>query len=166
MSNVPLRPRCYIASPLGFHEAGRHYYREVYLPALGAVVEPVDPWTLTTPEEIDGARRTGTLRETLLAAGRRNAEAIRSSTFVAAFLDGQELDSGTAAEVGYGAGLGKRCFGLRTDLRQAGEQGMTLNLQVETFVVDSGGEIAATLEDLVKALRLAADAIMSRPNIV
>jgi nucleoside 2-deoxyribosyltransferase len=166
VSDAPERPRCYVASPLGFHEAGRHYYREVYLPALGTVVEPVDPWTLTTPEQIDKARRAGTLRETLLAAGRRNAEAIRSSAFVAAFLDGQELDSGTAAEVGYGAGLGKRCFGLRTDLRQAGEEGMTVNLQVETFVVDSGGEIAATLEDLVEALRLTAGTIGPRPDLV
>ncbi len=156
MSDAPERPRCYVASPLGFHEAGRHYYREVYLPALSAVVEPVDPWTLTTPEEIDSAKRAGTLRETLLATGRRNTAAIRSSALIAAFLDGQELDSGTAAELGYGAGLGKPCFGLRTDLRQAGEEGITVNLQVETFVVDSGGEIAATLDDLVEALRLAA----------
>lgn len=154
-----------MASPLGFYEAGRHYYSEVYLPALRAVVEPVDPWTLTTPEQIDRARREGVLRETLLAAGRRNAEAIRSSTFVAAFLDGQELDSGTAAEVGYGAGLGKRCFGLRTDLRQAGELGMTVNLQVETFVVDSGGEIATTLEGLVEALELAARTIGQRASL-
>jgi nucleoside 2-deoxyribosyltransferase len=166
MSDVPERPRCYVASPLGFYEAGRHYYREVYLPALRAVVEPVDPWALTTPEQIDRAKRAGTLRETLLAAGRRNAEAIRSSVLLAAFLDGQELDSGTAAEVGYAAGLGKRCFGLRTDLRQAGEEGMAVNLQVETFVLDSGGEIAATLEELVDALGLAAETIGPRPNIV
>jgi nucleoside 2-deoxyribosyltransferase len=166
VSDPPERPRCYVASPLGFHEAGRVYYRDVYLPALATVVEPVDPWTLTTPGQIEEAKRAGTLRDTLLAAGRRNAAAICSSAFIAAFLDGQELDSGTVAEVGYGAGLGKRCFGLRTDLRQAGEEGMTVNLQVETFVVDSGGEIAATLEDLVEALGLAAKAIAPRPNFV
>src|ERR1019366_5438209 len=38
------KPRCYVASPLGFTEAGRVYYRKVFLPALAAVVEPIDPW--------------------------------------------------------------------------------------------------------------------------
>src|SRR3954454_21843897 len=40
------RPRCYIASPLGFSEAGRYYYSEVYLRGLARVVDPVDPWSL------------------------------------------------------------------------------------------------------------------------
>ena len=43
----PARPRCYVASPLGFTEAGRRYYADVYLPALAEVVTPVDPWTLS-----------------------------------------------------------------------------------------------------------------------
>ena len=33
MSDPAARPRCYVASPLGFTAAGRHWYREVYLPA-------------------------------------------------------------------------------------------------------------------------------------
>jgi len=150
------RQRCYIASPLGFSEAGRHYYREVYLPALAAVVEPVDPWALTTPEEIDNARATGCEREMMLKIGRRNTEAIRSSHLLAALLEGQEVDSGTAAELGYAAGLGKPCFGLRSDFRQTGEEGVAVNLQVESFVIQSGGEIVASLEELITVLREAA----------
>jgi nucleoside 2-deoxyribosyltransferase len=146
-------PRCYIASPLGFDEAGRHYYREVYLPALRAVVEPVDPWALTTQAEIDAARAAGRLRDMMLEVGRRNAKAIRSSSLLVALLDGQEPDSGTVAELGYAAGLGKRCFGLRSDFRQTGEDGVSVNLQVETFVVDSGGAIAHTLAELVAVIR-------------
>jgi nucleoside 2-deoxyribosyltransferase len=130
-------PRCYLASPLGFSEAGRHYYSQVYLPALAAVVEPVDPWALTTPADI----------------GRRNAEAIKSCTLLAALLDGQEVDAGTAAEVGYAAALGLRCYGLRTDLRESGEPGATVNLQVEWFITASGGAIVSTLDELVAALR-------------
>ena len=38
------------------------------------------------------------------------------------------------------------------DLRQNGEDGVSVNLQVETFVVDSGGEIASTLAGLVAAI--------------
>jgi nucleoside 2-deoxyribosyltransferase len=139
--------RCYIASPLGFTEAGRDYYNRVYLPALAAVVEPVDPWTLDTVTPPGASER-----ERALAIGRVNAEAIRSCELLVANLDGQEPDSGTVAELGYGAALGLRCFGLRSDLRQSGEPGVAVNLQVETFVVDSGGAMVATLQELVAAL--------------
>lgn len=151
-----MRPRCYIASPLGFTEAGRHYYERVYLPSLAEVVEPVDPWALTTPEELAEAQATGRLGELALTIGRRNAQAIRSCALLAAQLDGQEVDSGTAAEVGFAAALGLRCFGLRSDLRQTGEPGVAVNLQLEAFIADSGGRVVATLEELVAALATAA----------
>jgi nucleoside 2-deoxyribosyltransferase len=149
------RPRCYVASPLGFNEPGRSYYNEVYLPALSAAVEPVDPWKLTTAQEIDDARSRNTLREMRLEIGRRNIEAIKSSDMLAALLDGQEPDSGTVAELGYAAGLGKRCFALRSDLRQAGEEGGKINLQVEAFVIGSGGAMTTTLAELVTELERA-----------
>ncbi len=141
------RPRCYVASPLGFTEAGRDYYARVMLPALADVVAPVDPWALDAMVAPDAAPR-----ERALAIGRANAEAIRSCELLIAVLDGQEPDAGTVAELGYGAGLGLRCFGLRSDLRQSGEPGVAVNLQVETFVIDSGGAIVATLAELVAAL--------------
>ena len=135
-------PRCYIASPLGFTEAGRYYQREVFLPALARVVEPVDPWELATEKEAADA----------LEIARRNADAIRSCTMLAALLDGQEPDAGTVAEVGFAAALGLRCFGLRSDFRQSGEPGVSVNLQVEGFIVESGGAVVSTLEELVRAL--------------
>jgi nucleoside 2-deoxyribosyltransferase len=145
-------PRCYVASPLGFTEAGRDYYARVYLPALAAVVTTVDPWALTTAQEIAAAVADGRERELALEIGRRNLAAIRTCPLLAAFLDGQEADSGTVAEVGFAAGLGVRCFGLRTDLRASGEEGVALNLQVETLIVDSGGVITGSLAALVAAL--------------
>lgn len=148
-----MRPRCYVASPLGFTAPGRAWSEHVLLPALVAVVEPVDPWSLVTTAELEQARRAGRERELALEIGARNAAAIRSCALLAAILDGQELDSGTAAEVGYGAALGLRCFGLRTDLRQSGEPGVAVNLQVEAFIVSSGGSIVTTLDALVAALR-------------
>lgn len=148
-----MRPRCYVASPLGFTASGRDWNERVLLPALAAVVQPVDPWTLATVAELEQARSDGRERELALEIGLRNAAAIRSCRLLAAVLDGQELDSGTAAEVGYATALGLRCVGLRTDLRQAGEQGVAVNLQVEAFIVSSGGAIVTTLEDLVDVLR-------------
>ncbi|MGH2917944.1 MAG: nucleoside 2-deoxyribosyltransferase [Solirubrobacteraceae bacterium] len=146
------RPRCYIASPLGFSEAGRAYYVERYLPALSEHVEPVDPWTLTEPAAFAAARATGRERELGLEVGARNAEAIEAAQLLIAQLDGQEVDSGTAAEVGYAAALGRPCLGLRTDVRDSGEPGMAVNLQVEAFIALSGGFIAGSLDELVARL--------------
>ena len=150
------RPRCYVASPLGFTAGGRHWYHEVYLPALAAVVEPVDPWALTDPAEVEAAVRDGREQQLCREIGARNTAALRTCRLLVALLDGQELDSGTVAELGYGAALGLTCFGLRTDLRRSGEAGARCNLQVEAFVLESGGEIATTLAELVAALGQAA----------
>jgi nucleoside 2-deoxyribosyltransferase len=156
------RPRCYVASPLGFTEAGRYYYYREYLPRLESVVEPADPWSLTTAEEVQQAQENGESGPFALEIGRRNAAAIRRCSLLAAYLEGQEPDSGTVAEVGYAAALGLRCFGLRSDFRQAGENGACLNLQVESFIVESGGTIVATLDELVAILGEAAEAKQSQ----
>src|SRR3954468_2270975 len=57
------RPHAYIASPLRFSEAGRTYYVERSLPALREHVLPVDPWTLSLPEEFAAAATAGRERE-------------------------------------------------------------------------------------------------------
>jgi nucleoside 2-deoxyribosyltransferase len=146
------RPRCYIASPLGFSEAGRDYYATRYLPALAEHVEPVDPWTLTSPDEFITAREQQREYELGIAVGARNAEAIRGAQMLIAHLDGQEVDAGTAAEVGYAAALGLPCLALRSDLRSSGEPGMHVNLQLEAFVVLSGGFVAGSLAELLERL--------------
>jgi nucleoside 2-deoxyribosyltransferase len=153
VSADPARPRCYVASPLGFTEAGRDWYARVYLPALAEVVEPVDPWGLTDATEVAAAVREGREGEFCREIGRRNTAALRTCTVLVALLEGQELDAGTVAELGYGAALGLRCYGLRTDIRRTGEAGARVNLQVEAFVLDSGGEIAGSLDELLVLIR-------------
>lgn len=145
-------PRCYVASPLGFTAAGRHWYRQVYLPALESAVEVVDPWSLTSESEIEAAAGEGRAEQLCREIGARNTAALRTCTVLVALLDGQEPDAGTVAELGYAAALGLTCFGLRTDLRQSGEAGARCNLQVQAFVLESGGEIVSTLEELLAAL--------------
>jgi nucleoside 2-deoxyribosyltransferase len=146
------RPRAYVASPLGFSEAGRAYYAERYLPALREHVEPVDPWALSAPEEFAAARAEGREHELGLVVGARNAEAISGAQLLIAHLDGQEVDAGTASEVGYASALGLPCLALRSDLRSSGEPGMVVNLQVESFVVLSGGFVVRSLEALIAEL--------------
>jgi nucleoside 2-deoxyribosyltransferase len=146
------RPRAYVASPLGFSEAGRAYYAERYLPALREHVDPVDPWALSAAEEFDAARGAGRAHELGLEVGARNAAAIAGAQLVIAHLDGQEVDAGTASEVGYAAALGLPCLALRSDLRTSGEPGMVVNLQVEAFVVLSGGFVVRSLDELLAEL--------------
>ena len=146
------RPRAYVASPLGFSEAGRPYYAERYLPALAEHVEPVDPWTLSLPAEFEAALEAGREHAFGLEVGARNADAIRGAQLLIAQLDGQEVDAGTASEVGYAAALGLPCVALRSDLRASGEPGMSVNLQVEAFVALSGGFLAGSLDELVRRL--------------
>ena len=146
------RPRAYIASPLGFSEAGRSYYAERYLPALAAHVDPVDPWTLSQPGEFAAAAAAGGEQAFGIEVGARNARAIAGAQLLIAQLDGQEVDAGTAAEVGYGAALGLPCLGVRSDLRRSGEPGMQVNLQLEAFIVLSGGFLAGSLDELLARL--------------
>lgn len=148
------RPRCYIASPLGFSEAGRDYYTRRYLPALAEHVEPVDPWALSQGAEFEAAAAQDRRHAFGIEVGARNARAIRSARLLIAQLDGQEVDAGTAAEVGYAAAAQLICLGIRSDLRASGEPGMHVNLQLEAFVVLSGGFIARSLDEL--GARLAA----------
>ena len=143
------RPRCYVASPLGFSEAGREYYAARYLPALAEHVDPVDPWALSVPDEFERAAVEGRSAAFGLEVGARNAQAIRSARLLIAQLDGQEVDAGTAAEVGYAAAAGLICLGVRSDLRSSGEPGMRVNLQLQAFIALSGGFIAGSLGELV-----------------
>jgi nucleoside 2-deoxyribosyltransferase len=146
------RPRAYVASPLGFSEAGRDYYATRYLPALAEHVEPIDPWALTAPEEFATAREQGRAYELGIEVGARNAAAIRGAQLVIAQLDGQEVDAGTAAEVGFAAALGLPCLAVRSDLRTSGEPSMHVNLQLEAFVVLSGGFLVSSLAELTQRL--------------
>jgi nucleoside 2-deoxyribosyltransferase len=151
MSVRDSRPRCYVASPLGFTEGGRSYYEKEFLPAIAKVVVPFDPWAIG--REVDLLSLS--VGDAMNLVGSRNAEAIANSSLLVAYLDGQELDCGTAAEVGYAAAKGVVCFGLRTDLRATGDLGASVNVQVEWFVRANGGSIVGSLSELVHALQMA-----------
>jgi nucleoside 2-deoxyribosyltransferase len=112
----------------------------------------VDPWALSNAAEFTTARAEGREHELGLEVGARNAAAIAGAQLLIAHLDGQEVDAGTASEVGYAAALGLPCLAVRSDLRSSGEPGMTVNLQVEAFVALSGGFVVRSLADLLARL--------------
>ncbi|MFT4034946.1 MAG: nucleoside 2-deoxyribosyltransferase [Patulibacter sp.] len=156
-------PSVYVASPFGFSVATRGYYDDVLLPALRAAGwTPHDPWadqdgTVTARLQAIGrlppTEQLVALRElngTLAAA---NERLLRSADAVFAVLDGPDVDSGTAAEIGFAAALGHPVAGLRLDTRRTGDNhGTTVNLQVEHWVTLG---VHRTLEAAVLALAAA-----------
>ncbi len=152
--------RRYVASPLGFAEAGRHFHDDRLLPLLrDPGHEPLDPWALADAGEVArvtalpwGAARREAWRALNAAIAETNRRAIESAHGVVAVLDGVDVDSGTAAEIGFAFGRGKRIVGYRGDFRLAADhEGALVNLQVEYFIDASGGELAR-VADLPAAL--------------
>ena len=64
----------------------------------------------------------------------KNEAAIQNSDIIVAVLDGTDVDSGTAWEIGYAYARGKPILGLRTDFRTLGIEG-TVNLMIERSVI-------------------------------
>jgi nucleoside 2-deoxyribosyltransferase len=157
------RQRAYLASPLGFAASTQGFMAEL-VRALGEVVDVENPWDLGGQELASAFakanalvgydERVAALHEIDLGIGAQNEAAIRRSDIVVAVLDGVDIDSGTASEIGFAYGLGMRSYGLRTDWRLAGDNiGATVNLQVQYWIEASGGAIFAGVDDLVAALR-------------
>lgn len=144
--------RVYVASPLGFTASTRDYYERRVLQGLrDAGCVPLDPWAgQDGPPDAAGS---DALASWSLGVGRRNTELIEESDALLAILDGPDVDSGTAAEVGYAAARGKPIVGVRDDLRLAGDNaGVSVNLQVEYFIRSTGGSIAPDLEQGLQRL--------------
>lgn len=146
--------KAYLASPYGFSDSTRYFLEKVYVPTLKEVVEVINPWELTSLKEIKDAEAAGRLEKFNMEIGKRNEDAISSADIVIAALDGQEVDAGVAAEIGFAAAKGKRIIGYRSDIRESGEKAVTVTLQVQYFIEASGGKIVKNLDELKKALQI------------
>lgn len=146
----------YLASPLGFAESTRPFMEQLKK-MLSAHVEVVNPWDdHAFDEEIERAKeipdrgeRLARFAEINTEIARRNERRIRDCDGVIAVLDGVDVDSGTASEIGFAYALGKRIDGLRTDFRQTGEnEAAVVNLQVRYWIDASGGRLVTSIADL------------------
>jgi nucleoside 2-deoxyribosyltransferase len=153
--------KIYLASPLGFSEVGRDFYYRILIPELERSGHDVlDPWKLTDAGKIAavlgmpfGVSRREAWRALNSEIGRNNHAALDICAAVVAVLDGVDVDSGTASEIGYAFAKGKPIVGYRGDLRlSADNEALTVNLQVEYFIRASGGDIVSTLDQLPGAL--------------
>ncbi|CAN5601544.1 nucleoside 2-deoxyribosyltransferase [soil metagenome] len=152
--------KIYLASPLGFAASTAQFMEELAA-SLSQHVEVINPWDDHRFDD-EFARAQGIAdRSERLAVyylantelGRSNAASITGSDGVVAVLDGVDVDSGTASEIGFAFAKGKRIYGLRTDFRLAGDnEGSIVNLQVQYFIEASGGEIHTVVDGLVEAV--------------
>jgi nucleoside 2-deoxyribosyltransferase len=147
--------RLYVASACGFSEAGRVFLREFYQRLRDAGFEVEDPWDgimgLKQEEVLKGVEKAD--HDAAMKIGAENRNKMDASDVMIAILDGTDIDSGTASEVGYFFAKGKRVIGYRGDFRAAGDSGGVVNLQVQWFIESSGGKIYRTLGDVIDALR-------------
>lgn len=150
----------YLANPLGFSEAGSRFIREVLTPELARQgLELLNPFDLVDPARVNalhamqaGAARRDAWRMLNAEIGAGNVAAIDRCDAMLAVLDGVDVDSGTASEIGYAFARGKRIVGYRGDFRSAAEnEGSIVNLQVEYFVRATGGMIVTKVSDIAAA---------------
>jgi nucleoside 2-deoxyribosyltransferase len=155
----------YLASGLGFSAITKSGIASIkqYLENAGfRVYEPFqksDDLGMQIAQLLRDERDFDVLRNKLVEINheiaKRNADAIDDAQAIVAILDGgADLDSGVAAEIGYGTALGKKVVGFRTDFRCGGENpGSPINIQVEYFIRRSGGVIVGDLDALVAELQ-------------
>jgi nucleoside 2-deoxyribosyltransferase len=149
--------KIYLASPLGFSPENNHYLESIKqcLCLQGHTV--FCPWEQSqTSGDIEAAHQISDYRTRVSAfkviadrIGKINEDGIVQCDALLAVLDGAEVDSGTAGEVGFASAMGKLCFGLRTDIRNCGDFiEQPFNLQIMWFIERTGGRIFRKLGDL------------------
>lgn len=157
------KKRIYLASPLGFADSTRGFMAETIV-HLSEVVVVVNPWDDTSYGPAlhrahaltDISERKAAFHDMNLVIGAKNEAMIRSVDMLVAVLDGVDVDSGTAGEMGFAYGLGKPVYGLRTDFRITGDnEAAGVNLQLRYFIEQSGGAFVTTVEALIETLRSA-----------
>lgn len=118
------RKRIYLAGPLGFSEVGRAGQADITRLLIDLGYDVIDPFALAPSDEIEAILRLPSLnaqreawRDLNLRIGETNCKAIESCDALLAVLDGQDVDSGTAAEIGYAFARKKRIIGYRGDFR-------------------------------------------------
>ncbi len=157
-------PLLYLSSPLGFSEPMRRWMFEQLQPLLiKQGFRVLNPWVLN--RDVDREMRTIRGKKTAaaqLVATRKLTHAIGATNFAAldacdqvlAVLDGVDVDSGVAAELGYAFHAGKLLHGLATDRRLAHATDTTFcNATVQYLIEASGGRYFPSLAALRQAWR-------------
>jgi nucleoside 2-deoxyribosyltransferase len=155
--------KVYVASPYGFTDSGVEFMGKIMIPSIErASFQVLNPWKYSeeVARQIDEIKSTKDIVKQIelwknlnIEIGRNNETMINASQIVVAVLDGPDVDSGVAAEIGYAYALGKKIVGYRSDIRLTGDNiGAKVNVQIEHFIHNSQGEIVTNIHDLKDAL--------------
>ncbi|MCP4763020.1 MAG: 2-deoxyribonucleoside glycosidase [archaeon] len=156
---ISIKKSIYLAGGLGFSELGRYSF-EMLKKRIDSTFILIDPFEknnilgekifeIEINEKLTVEEAKNRLIPLNLEIGKNNEILIGKSDIIVANLDGTDVDSGTAAEIGYAYALGKQIFGYRGDFRHSGDNlGNLVNLQVEYFIIKSKGKIFQTIEEL------------------
>ena len=122
---------------------------------------------LYVPQENEGINDKNAYADSLMIT-KADYEVLMASDFLMAVIDGVEIDSGVAAEIGAFYTTGKPIFALYSDVRQQGRtnqkkidaliadgtenQFMYRNLFVIGMIKDSGGGVFSSIEELSEAI--------------
>lgn len=128
----------YLAAPL-FSEAERDFNRK-----LGEEIKSAGFKVFLPQEDSNNIKDEKNRQEIIF---NKNVAAIERSDIIAAVIDGTDVDSGTAWEIGYAFAKGKPIIGLRTDFRTLGIEG-TVNLMIERSLV-----LCASVPELLNRLK-------------
>lgn len=134
--------RAYIAGPL-FTLGERAFCRRVKETVARTGIEPVWPWDVTDQHELNGHQNGN---QFIFDA---NLQELDKCHLGIAILDGPDVDSGTAWEIGYLFSQRKPVIGIRTDFRKAGENEKAF---VNLMINESTHIIVTSLDELELAL--------------
>src|SRR5438132_11499857 len=103
LGRMPTTAKIYMAGPLGFSEAGRHFYNSVFVPFVaGLGYEVLHPWTLTDPHKIEavkpppyGSERSGARRKLNREMRATNRAGIGAAHGAVAMLAGPDAETRT-----------------------------------------------------------------------
>lgn len=153
------KPRIYVASPYGFDEARKPFYYDKFIPAIREAIDCaiLDPWewgsriiheNFVAEDDVRGLRKRN------MAIARRNLKGLNEADGIVAVLDGVDVDSGVAFEIGFAHAQKKPVVEYRGDFRPSGENaGCTVNLMVEYPTLVRGDRVARNLNELIEQMK-------------
>lgn len=112
----------YLSAPL-FSQLQRRWNREL----AGLIETAIRDCRVVLPQDFKVEGRYND-RRTFSVIYRKCLKGIEEADLVVAVLDGADVDSGVAFEVGYAYAMGKPVVGVRTDFRQNQERGVNIML--------------------------------------
>lgn len=133
----------YLAGPL-FTQAEQNWLKGVKAQLLAQGHAVCWPFELFAEGEIASWQAEGPRR-----IMERCRDAVDAADTVVAWLDGTQVDDGTAWELGYAHARGKRIVGIRTDFRQGGD---TKHSLVNAMIEGACQRICRSVPELLRTL--------------